>query len=188
MSTRVPGQGRLVAPVSGPVAVILARLLDEHLPRRLLSLETLVERGRMTPDLLKETLQMWADVRLAAYAYESGPAVAAVTAEPVTAVASGLMLSEITTEAAAELLNVSPNRVRQLLRRRDLQGRKIGRTWVVDLADARRQRDQRDQGWRETDGIEPVVDRTDGGRSSRHPATPRVRRRSEGTHREPSGN
>ena len=41
---------------------------------------------------------------------------------------------EISAAQAAERLGVSPQRVGQLLRARDLDGRKVGRVWLVDAA------------------------------------------------------
>lgn len=122
----------LGAHISGPAAVVIAKLFDEHMPDRLARLQLLVERGRLDPSWLAEVTHAWRSVRAAAAAWERAPAVDAATAYPATAAGRDSEQDEITTETAADLLKVSPNRVRQLLRSGVINGRRVGRTWAVD--------------------------------------------------------
>ncbi|SCL17716.1 DNA binding domain-containing protein, excisionase family [Micromonospora nigra] len=127
----------LGAHVSGPAAVVLAKLLDEHLPDRLARLRLLVERGQLGAEWLTETLHTYRAVRAAADAWRDAPAVAAVTADPPAAAGRDCEGTEIGTETAADLLGVTPNRVRQLVRGGVINGRHVGRTWRLDLADVK---------------------------------------------------
>lgn len=140
-----PGAYEVVRPllgahVSGMAAVVFARILDEHLPGRLIHLRLLVERGHLSSDALAETMHAYRAIRAAAAAWADAPAVAAVTAPPVTAADRDSEQEEITTETAADLLGVSTNRIRQLARSGVINGRHVGRTWLVDLNDVKERR------------------------------------------------
>lgn len=130
----------LGAHVGGMAAVVIAHILDEHLPDRLTKLRLMVERGRLSADALTDTVRAYQAIRAAAEAWKDAPAVAAVTAPPVTAAGRDSEQEEITTETAADLLGVTPNRVRQLVRAGVINGRHVGRTWRVDLADVKERR------------------------------------------------
>jgi excisionase family DNA binding protein len=127
----------LGATVAGPAAVVLAKLLDEHLPARLVRLQLLVERGQLGAEWLAETVHVYRAVRAAAAAWQDAPAVDAATADPTAAAGRDSEATEIGTETAADLLGVTPNRVRQLLRGGVINGRHVGRTWRLDLADVK---------------------------------------------------
>lgn len=126
--------------VTGRAASVLAPLLDEHLPDRLVRLSLLVEKGRLDPEWLSEVNRAYAAIREAARVWRDVPAAVAATADQVTAAARDFDQGEISTEAAADLLNVTPNRVRQLLRTGVINGRHVGRTWFVDLDDVKERR------------------------------------------------
>lgn len=121
----------VVAPVGGYAAAQVASVLDEHLPPRLARLARQAEAGRLHPDRVREVRVAWLALRQAGalwLRYES--AVDGSAAGSVTA--TGPLSTEIDTEAAAGLLGVSSNRVRQLVRSRRLVARRAGRVWLVD--------------------------------------------------------
>jgi excisionase family DNA binding protein len=121
----------LVAPVGGFAAFVLARVLEDALPSRLVGLQRQVESGNLHPDFLAQVTQAWAAIQEASRQYKQAAASASESAEEVLAevpAASG----EIDTDRAAGLLRVTPSRVRQLVRSGDLPGRKLGREWLVD--------------------------------------------------------
>jgi len=128
----LPSRPALAAPVSGFAAFVMARVLDDALPARIVGLQRQAESGRLHPDLLAELVQQWSTIREAGRqwaeqrAAADGSTAAQATAAPAT-------LSEIDTARAADLLGVTPNRVRQLVREGLLPGRKISRTWLVDM-------------------------------------------------------
>lgn len=121
----------LSAAIAGFSAFVLARVLDDALPARLVGLQRQVEAGRMHPDRLAEVTQAWAAIREAGRQWAEQEAAAdGSTAEQVTAPPAGS--GEIDTDRAAGLLGVTPNRVRQLARSGALPARKVARTWLVD--------------------------------------------------------
>jgi excisionase family DNA binding protein len=121
----------LVAPVGGFAAFVLAKVLDDALPSRLVGLQRQAEAGRLHPDLVAEVTSTWSAIREAGRQWsEHRSAVDGSAAEPVTAIPA--RSAEIDTDKAADLLGVTPNRVRQLVRGGDIQARKVGRVWLVD--------------------------------------------------------
>lgn len=124
----------LAASVSGFAAVVLAGVLDATLPERLARLNRLVEMGRLPPHKITEVRRAHAAIRLAAQQW-SDAAADDNTAEQVTAAPRDSIPSEIDTTTAADLLRVTPNRVRQLVRSGQINGRRIGRAWLVDRKD-----------------------------------------------------
>jgi excisionase family DNA binding protein len=132
---QLPERPVLAAPVAGWAAYVIGAVLDDALPARLVALARLVERGQLHPDRLVEVQQAWAAIRAAGQQWKDWRAsLDGSTAGPVTAIPAGLVSQEIDTTAAADLLGVTPNRIRQLVRAGDLTGRRVGRTWLVDRA------------------------------------------------------
>jgi hypothetical protein len=99
----------LVVPVAGLAAVLLVAHLDE----RAAVLRQLVERGKVSPAEAAEAAAIFALIREAGRAHYV--AVHGSTAGPLTAVPPRLV-EAISSEDAADLLRVTANRVRQLLR------------------------------------------------------------------------
>lgn len=121
----------LVAAVSGFPAFVIANLLEARLPERLVALQRLVEKGQLPPALLAEVTAQWAAIIQAAQEWaQYRAAVDGSTAGPPAAIPE--RSAEIDTAAAAGLLGVTPNRVRQLVRDGSLPARKASRTWLVD--------------------------------------------------------
>jgi hypothetical protein len=135
--------------VHGYSAVVLADLLDRHGPDQLVRLQQSVDAGHLPVGYLHEVTQCWADIRAAAALWRSmrsRPAVAAAdgsVSSPVTATPGALAVEMLDTDQAADLLHVTPNRVRQLIRGGELTGRKAGRTWLVSGASIHRLRETR---------------------------------------------
>jgi hypothetical protein len=120
-----------VAPVGGYAAAVVAEILDQVLPLRLAHLTRQADAGRIHPEYLRELRLSWLAVRQAADMWLThSAAVNGSTAGVVAAIAP--QSTEIDTEAAAVLLRVTPNRVRQLVRSRRLVARRAGRVWMVD--------------------------------------------------------
>jgi hypothetical protein len=125
------GRPVLAAAVSGFAAFMIGRILEDALPGRLVGLQRLVESGRLHPDAIAEVTAQWAAIREAGRQWaDHRTAVDGTTAEAVTAIPP--RSTEIDSGAAAGLLGVSPNRIRQLARNGDIPGRKVARTWLVD--------------------------------------------------------
>lgn len=130
-----------VAPVSGYAAAVLAQALAERLP----AVAEQVEAGRVHPGYLAqlreahaalcEVAAQWRVWRQACAQAEAE--VAADGSAAVVATAAGEGLTEIDTDAAAVVLKVTPNRVRQLCRAGRLPARKVGRTWLVPVGELR---------------------------------------------------
>lgn len=133
------GRPLAVAGVSGFAAVVLAGALAERLP----GLAEQVEAGRAHPAYLAELRQTHAALcEVAAQWRIWRQACAEVEAEAaadgsaaVLAAAAGTDSTEIDTDAAAVVLRVSPNRVRQLCRAGRLPARKVGRQWLVPVGE-----------------------------------------------------
>ncbi|MDZ5443797.1 helix-turn-helix domain-containing protein [Micromonospora sp. 4G57] len=136
-----------VAPVSGFPAAVLVGVLAEHLPR----VAEQVAAGRIHPDYLTqlreayaalcEVAAQWRVWRRACAEAEATAAADDSAAALSTAAAEGLR--EIDTDAAAVVLKVTPNRVRQLCRAGQLPARKVGRTWMVPVGELRQMEVQR---------------------------------------------
>lgn len=142
MSSRLP---LLVAPVRGFSAFVLAGLLEEHMPARVASLQRMAERGKIHPDLLAEVGDMWAAVREAGHQWsEHRAAVDGSTEVDVAEVPPSS--SEIDTAGAAELLGVSPRRVRQLIDAGELNARRASRFWLLDRKEVELRRGVADGG------------------------------------------
>jgi hypothetical protein len=124
------GRPMLSAPVSGFAAFVIVGVLDKSMPERIRHLERLVEAGRLHPNRLRELRHAHAAIRAAADVWRECAAADDSTAEQATADRPDS--TEIDTTTAAELLGVSPNRVRQLARGGLVNGRRIGRTWLVE--------------------------------------------------------
>lgn len=95
------------------------------------------------PELRAQLAEALAELELAGAQYKDWRAsevgVSAVdgsTAGPVAAAVGG-SAHEISTEQAADMLGVTPNRVRQLCRGGQLRARQVGKTWLVDAASVR---------------------------------------------------
>ena len=131
----------LAAPVSGFAAYVFAKVLEDSLPARLVMLQHLAEQGRVHPALVAEVGGQWAAVREAGRQWAEHRSVAdSSTAEQVAAIPKDS--SEIDTSRAADLLGVSPNRVRQLARGGSLPGRKASGAWLVDRVAVELRREQ----------------------------------------------
>lgn len=127
-----PPRPVLAAPVSGFAAFVFSRVLEEALPRRMVALQDAVARGGLHPDALAELRVQWAAIREAGTAWSQWKSSADGSAEDlVTEMPSDS--SEIDTKQAADLMGVTPSRVRQLVRNGALPGRKVSATWRVEL-------------------------------------------------------
>ncbi|MFY1673687.1 helix-turn-helix domain-containing protein [Plantactinospora sp. WMMB334] len=127
-----PGRPLLGVQVAGFPAVVLAWVLDGALPQRLQTLDELVALGRLDPGRVVEVRRVHEAIRAAAAYWRESSAVDGSTAERVAAIPEGSTSTEIDTVTAAELLGVSPNRVRQLARSGQVNGRHVGRSWWID--------------------------------------------------------
>jgi excisionase family DNA binding protein len=141
---------RLAAPVKGFAAWALVLLADRHGPDQMAMLRRLAERGRLDPAYLDELQSSLAALREAAeqwLAWEkqvrasvSGRASAGRTEARSSSKAES---TDLDTEAAANLLGVSTSRVRQMIRAGEIQGRKVGRVWLVSWASVQAYRELR---------------------------------------------
>ncbi|MGI5179549.1 helix-turn-helix domain-containing protein [Dactylosporangium sp. CA-152071] len=129
-----PGRGHLVAPVAGFPAFVLAILLDEHMPARLVSLAKLVEKGHLPPSRLTATRETWAAIRAAGEEWKHSASAGGST-EALPAEMPSRSSQEIDTATAADLLRVTESRVRQLARSGDIAARKVGGVWLVDRSE-----------------------------------------------------
>jgi hypothetical protein len=121
----------LAAPVSGFAAFVITKVLEESMPRRLVALQDAVVRGKLHPDLLADVVAQWAAVQEAGAVWSQWRASADGSAEAiVTEMPAGS--TEIDTSRAADLMGVTPSRVRQLARNGALPGRKVASTWLLD--------------------------------------------------------
>jgi excisionase family DNA binding protein len=121
----------LSAPVGGFSAFVLARVLEDALPARIVSLQRQAETGRIHPDLLAELTHTWAAIGEAARQWAERRASADASTEAAFT-ETPARWAEIDTDRAAGLLGVTPSRVRQLVRSGELNARKVGRSWLVD--------------------------------------------------------
>jgi excisionase family DNA binding protein len=125
----------LVAPVSGFPALVLSQLLDAEGPGRMVSLQRLVEEGRLDPGQVAAFRSTWAAIRAAGKEWaEWRSAADGSAAEQLTAIPAE-STREIDSAEAARQLGVTPNRVRQLARCGQINARKSGRQWLVDRKD-----------------------------------------------------
>lgn len=121
----------LGAYVAGFPAVLVAHILDEHLPGELARWERAAASGRVDPRYLRQMRATWEAIGearrqwLAVREVSAGGSAEATPAE--TRAGSG----QISADAAAGLLGVTPRRVRQLLASDLLEGRKVAGTWLV---------------------------------------------------------
>jgi excisionase family DNA binding protein len=127
----------LGASVRGFAAWQISLLLDKPLRMRIAELECQPRvDGRYMQELreaftdLRLAGQQWAEWHRAIFADES--AEAAVTEIGTDSSQHDEM---ITPEEASVLLDVSPSRVRQLLRSGELPGRRVGGRWLIDCSD-----------------------------------------------------
>jgi hypothetical protein len=124
--------------VAGFPALALHRLLREYGPKHLAALERSVELGKVPPELLTETREVWADIAAAAALWvQSEGSISAASVEGTLSAGpaetpSGSSPWEITTAEAGAMLHLCPRRVVQLLAAGHLTGRKAGRVWLVE--------------------------------------------------------
>jgi excisionase family DNA binding protein len=138
----LPAQTRplLAAPVSGIAAMVISRILDEHLPRRLVHLQRIVEMGRLDPAALVEVNTAYADLREAGRQW-SERRISDLGSAEVHVAEVHPSSSEIDTSGAAELLGVSPRRVRQLIGSGELNARRASRLWLLDRSEVELRRE-----------------------------------------------
>jgi excisionase family DNA binding protein len=137
--------------VRGFAAWALVLLADRYGPDQMVTWRRLAERGRLDPAYLGELQSSLAALREAAeqwLAWEkqvrasaTGSASAGHAEARPSSSEEGS--TEINTEAAANLLGVSASRVRQMMRGGEIQGRKMGRVWLVSLASVQAYRELR---------------------------------------------
>jgi excisionase family DNA binding protein len=126
----------LVAPVGGFAALVVALVLEDALPARLVALQRQVEAGRLQPGRLVELRQTWAAIRTAGAEYRRwSEAFVDGRAEDRSAKEQPDSGREIDTATAAGLLGVTPTRVGQLVRAGALPGRQVGGRWLIPIAD-----------------------------------------------------
>lgn len=124
-----PGRPLLGARVRGCAAAALTVVLDE----RLAQVEILAAAGRVTTQDLAETRDAFAEIREAAREWVTARVSAggSVSAGQTEMPAPSKHEIEISTERAADMLRLTPRRVRQLLAAGLLEGRRVGPTWLV---------------------------------------------------------
>jgi hypothetical protein len=116
----------LVAPISGLAAQAFRLLLE---PTLAAALERW-QRGGLSPAGAAEIRAAFAVLVVAADEHLGRRACADASAQVVVAqVPAGS--AEISTAAAADMLGVSPQRVRQLLAAGVLDGRRVGSVWMI---------------------------------------------------------
>ena len=121
----------LGAHVAGFGAFMISKVLEDALPRRLVALQEQVACGNLHPDLLAEVVAQLAAIREAGAIWSQWRASVDGSAEDLlTEMPAGS--SEIDTSRAADLMGVTPSRVRQLARNGALAGRKVASTWLLD--------------------------------------------------------
>lgn len=125
----------LGAYVAGFAAQILAKILADELPHRLVSLQRLAEEGKLHPDRLAEVTRMWAHVRAAARQWSTWRASVDGSTEDPSAEIAPRSSSEIDTATAATILQVTDSRVRQLARNGQIGARQVGGRWLVSRSD-----------------------------------------------------
>jgi excisionase family DNA binding protein len=122
----VTGRPLLVAPVAGFAAWALTPTLTRELPRLLDRLAGADPRVRVelvaTVDAVRQAGEQWARWRAAADGSAAVPQPEPLAPSPAW----------LTTELAADVLGVSPNRVRQLCRSGALAAHRAGGRWLVD--------------------------------------------------------
>lgn len=125
----------LGAHVGGFSAFVIADLLAEHLPARMVSLSGSAERGRLDPRRIAELAETWAQIREAGRAWSQWRASVDESTEVLPAEMPAVSLQEIDTATAAGLLDVTESRVRQLARSGDIAARKAGGVWLVSRSE-----------------------------------------------------
>jgi excisionase family DNA binding protein len=91
------------------------------------------------PEIAAQLKADFAELRRSGDEWEAARRIS-VGVRPVTEMAAALP-QEMSPKQAGEMLNRTDSRVRQLLRRGDLPGRRDGRRWVVRRADVEAYRD-----------------------------------------------
>jgi excisionase family DNA binding protein len=142
---------RLAAPVKGFAAWALVLLVDRHGPDQMHALQRLAARDRLDPAYLIELRSSWAAIREAAEQWlewerQSRPSVDGIFPRPGTEAPSSSSQApslEIDTTTAANMLDVSTSRVRQIMRAGKITGRKVGRVWLVSAASVKAYREVR---------------------------------------------
>lgn len=147
MTARPGGSSRppvLAAAVAGFPAYVISVLLEEALPQKLVALQRASEQGRLHADHLANLGASWAAIREAGTQWSQWRAsVDGSTEELLTEMPADS--AEIDTHRAADLLAVTPSRVRQLVRNGHLSARMVGRTWLVDRASVELRRETRNE-------------------------------------------
>lgn len=120
-------RSRYGAVVNGAAAVALASTLAQP--------EAIVARARAVGDITAEdeaaAREQFDAIRQASRAYLRWRASVGASTEVPTAEMAPPSDEEISATTAAEVLNLTPSRVRQLLRSEVLPGRKVAGTWLV---------------------------------------------------------
>lgn len=124
----------LGAHISGFSAFVIAAVLDDALATRVVRLQEQVAVGRLDPERMVELRQTWAAIRAAGQEWTRWRAALDGNAEDLAAEMPGgsIRESEIDTALAAQVLGVTPRRIRQLVAAGHLPARRAGRTWLVD--------------------------------------------------------
>jgi excisionase family DNA binding protein len=112
-------------------------LLREPLRQRIAELE---RSGRVHPEYVRQLRAAYGEIVAAGELWqERRVSVDGSTKAAVTEIgSSSWQPEELSPEEASVLLDVSPSRVRQLLRSGALEGRRVGRSWLVSRAAAPR--------------------------------------------------
>lgn len=129
----------LVAPVWGCAAAALRVVLDE----RLAQVEKLAAAGAVTAQDLADTRNQFAAIREAARAWMASRASADGSVSAGQTEMPPPSVHEISTDRAADMLGLTPRRVRQMLAAGLLEGRQVGRTWMVARGSVELHRDAR---------------------------------------------
>jgi hypothetical protein len=128
----------LGAHVRGFSAWLFALELEKTLPARLDSLS-----GSAPPELLAQARAAFADLREAGGQWQVWRASLDRSSEVVVSEAVSPSREELTTEQVAQMLEVTSDRVTQLLRAGLLDGRRAGRVWLVDVGSVELRRELR---------------------------------------------
>jgi excisionase family DNA binding protein len=125
----------LGASVRGFAAATFALLLDVPLQRRIAELERSPRVDRRYVDELRVAFAELQQAGEEWQAWRHSISVDGSVSEVLAEIGSGsAQHEEITPEEAAGMLTVTASRVRQLLRDKELEGRKVGRSWLVERA------------------------------------------------------
>jgi hypothetical protein len=113
--------------VRGFSAWLFALELEKTLPARLDSLAA-------SPELLAQARRALADLREAGSQWQAWRASLERSSEVAASETVSVSREELTTGEVAQMLEVTSDRVTQLLRAGLLAGRRAGRVWLVDAA------------------------------------------------------